>query len=100
MSEKERARYANHKGADALDREIVAEMASDIDRLRAELAEAQLMIERQRGWVSRAATAKAAIARVRDLCADPGGPDSWSFTYDGRHGLFAEDVLRALDGAE
>lgn len=37
-----------------------------------------------------------AVARVLGVCNDPGGPDSWMHTFDGRDSVFVADVLQAL----
>lgn len=37
-----------------------------------------------------------AVQNVLALCDDPGGPDSWSHTFDGRQSIFADDVRKAL----
>ena len=38
----------------------------------------------------------AALTAVLDLMDDPGGPDSWSHTFQGRHAVFADDVSAAI----
>jgi len=38
-----------------------------------------------------------AVARVYAVCSDPGGPDSWSHTFQGRAAVFVDDVLAALE---
>lgn len=38
----------------------------------------------------------AALTAVLDLLDDPGGPDSWSHTFQGRHAVFADDVSAAI----
>ena len=41
---------------------------------------------------------EAKLAALRTLVDDPGGPDTWSFTFEGEHGIFANDVRAILDG--
>jgi hypothetical protein len=41
----------------------------------------------------------AALRAVLNVINDPGGPDSWSHTYQGRHAIFAEDVRQAIESA-
>ena len=41
----------------------------------------------------------AAVEAVLAVCEDPGGPDSWSHTFQGRHGVFADDVRAAITTA-
>ena len=38
------------------------------------------------------------IERVRALCEDTGGPDSWSHTFEGSPSVFVDDVLAAIEG--
>ena len=40
-----------------------------------------------------------AIEKVLELLDGPGGPDSWSHTFQGRHSVFADDVRAAIEGA-
>lgn len=72
--------------------EIIAARDKEIDRLRAELAEAQFCTGCNGGewtWQRRAEEAEAAIAAVRELC----------FAIDGRESVTVDDVLRPLDGS-
>jgi len=40
----------------------------------------------------------AGYVRIVGLCTDPGGPDSWSHTFDGHFAVFVDDVLGCLEG--
>lgn len=40
-----------------------------------------------------------AAEKVLELLDDPGGPDSWSHTFQGRHSVFADDVRAAIEEA-
>lgn len=40
-----------------------------------------------------------AVEQVLELLDDPGGPDSWSHTFQGRHSVFADDVRAAIEEA-
>lgn len=68
--------------------EAMRRQADEIDRLRAVLAGIDQERLLSRWYQDRAEKAEAAIARVRELCAQ----------Y--RYAVDPADVLRALDGAE
>lgn len=36
------------------------------------------------------------IAAINNMCRDPGGPDSWTHTFDGEPAIMVADVLGAL----
>ena len=36
------------------------------------------------------------IERVKAVLDDPGGPDSWSHTFEGQHSVFVHDIREAL----
>jgi len=54
--------------------------------------------ERMSALLDEVESSRVKLAALRTLADDPGGPDTWSFTFEGEHGIFANDVRVILDG--
>jgi hypothetical protein len=72
------------------------ELREELDAAHAECDDWNLTCE---NYEKSLAVERARVQKVLDLCNDPGGPDSWSHTFDGRASIFVEDVLAAIGDA-
>lgn len=76
-------------------------MIDDIDYVKVRLAVAEAhvieLVEMLTAATDMAVQRGKLLDTVRAMCDDPGGPDSWSHTWDGRQSIFADDVRAALD---
>jgi hypothetical protein len=75
----------------------IARLTAENEQLRADAADQKIVCRAaEEGWQEELAAERAKVQAVRDLCDDPGGPDSWSHTFDGRAAIFVDDVLAAI----